>query len=47
VKHFGVISMKNIIPVAFVSAFFALSPAHAGRCGGGEHAHKPEEMASK
>ena len=39
--------MKNIIPVAFVYAFFAFSPAHAGSCGGGEHAHNPEEMASK
>ena len=39
--------MKNIIPVAFVYAFFAFSPAHAGSCGGGEHSHNPEEVASK
>jgi hypothetical protein len=32
---------------AFVSAFFSLSPAHAGNCDGGTHAHNPQEMASK
>jgi Ca2+-binding EF-hand superfamily protein len=39
--------MKNIIPAVFVSTFFALSPAYAGSCGGGDHAHNLEEMASK
>ena len=40
--------MKHIIPAVFVSAFFALSPAYAGSCGGGgDHAHNLQEMASK
>ena len=46
-KHFGLIPMKYVMLAAFVSAFFALSPAHAGNCGGGAHAHNPQEMASK
>jgi hypothetical protein len=39
--------MKYTIPAVVVSALFALSPAHAGSCGGGDHAHNLEEMASK
>ena len=39
--------MKYIIPAVVVSALFALSPAYAGSCGGGDHAHNLEEMASK
>ena len=39
--------MKYIIPAVVVSAFFALSPAYAENCGGGDHAHNLEEMASK
>ncbi|MDE0992126.1 MAG: hypothetical protein OSA23_02935 [Rhodospirillales bacterium] len=39
--------MKHIIPAVFVSAFFAISPAYAGSCGGGDHGHNPQEMASK
>ena len=39
--------MKHIILVVFVSALFALSPAYAGSCEGGEHAHNLQEMASK
>ena len=39
--------MKHIIPAVFVSAFFAISPAYAGSCGGADHGHNPQEMASK
>ena len=39
--------MKHIIPAVFISAFFAISPAYAGSCGGGDHGHNPQEMASK
>ena len=39
--------MKHIIPAVIVSALFALSPAYAGNCGGGNHAHNIQEMASK
>jgi len=39
--------MKHIIPAVFVSALFALSPAYAGSCDGGDHAHNLQEMASK
>ena len=39
--------MKHIIPAVFMSMFFAFSPAYAGSCGGGDHAHNLEEMASK
>ena len=39
--------MKYIIPAAFVIGLFSLSPAHAGGCGKGYHAHSPQEMASK
>lgn len=39
--------MKYIIPAVFVFAFFAISPAYAGSCGGGDHGHNPQEMASK
>ena len=39
--------MKYIIPAVVVSAFFALSPAYAENCGGGDHAHNLHEMASK
>ena len=39
--------MKYIIPAVVVSTFFALSPAYAGNCGGGDHAHNLQEMASK
>ena len=47
VKHFGLIPMKYAVLAAFTSALFALSPANAGNCGGGAHAHNPQEMASK
>jgi hypothetical protein len=46
-KQFGSIPMKYVMSAAFVSAFFSLSPAHAGNCDGGTHAHNPQEMASK
>ena len=39
--------MKHIIPAVFVSAFFAISSAYAGSCGGSDHGHNPQEMASK
>ena len=39
--------MKHIIPAVIVSVLFALSPAYAGSCGGGDHAHNLQEMASK
>ena len=38
--------MKQIIPAVIVSVLFALSPAYAGNCGGGNHAHNIQEMAS-
>ena len=31
----------------FFSAAFVISPAHAGSCSGGAHAHSPQKMASK
>ena len=39
--------MKQIIPAVFASVFFVISPAYAGSCGGGDHGHNPQEMASK
>ena len=39
--------MKHIIPAVIVSVLFALSPAYAGSCDGGDHAHNLQEMASK
>ena len=39
--------MKHIIPAVFVSALFALSPAYAGSCDGGDHARNLQEMAIK
>ena len=39
--------MKHIIPAVIVSVLFALSPAYAGSCDGGGHAHNLQEMASK
>jgi hypothetical protein len=39
--------MKHTIPAVIVSVLFALSPAYAGSCGGEDHAHNLQEMASK
>ena len=39
--------MKHIIPAIILSVFFAFSPAYAGSCDGGGHAHNLQEMASK
>ena len=39
--------MNYIIPAAMASVLFALSPAYAGGCGKGDHAHSLQEMASK
>ncbi|MDC0149209.1 hypothetical protein OAI11_02525 [Rhodospirillales bacterium] len=39
--------MKYILPAVFVSVLFALTPAYAGSCDGGNHAHNLQEMASK
>jgi hypothetical protein len=39
--------VKHIIPGVFVSVLFALSPAYAGSCDVGDHAHNLQEMASK
>lgn len=39
--------MKYIIPMIIASVLFALSPAYAGSCSKGNHAHNLEEMASK
>jgi len=39
--------MKNLLPILIISATFVVSPAHAGSCGTGVHAHIPQEMASK
>jgi hypothetical protein len=46
-KHFGLVFMKNVMLAAFAYALFAQFPAQAGNCGGGAHAHNPQEMASK
>ena len=39
--------MKYIIPAVIVFVLFALLPAYAGNCGGGNHAHNIQVMASK
>ena len=39
--------MKHVFPAVIVSVLFALSPAYAGSCDGGGHAHNLQEMASK
>ena len=39
--------MKYALPLAVMSALFVFSPAHAGSCGGGNHVHSPQEMATK
>ena len=39
--------MKYAIPAAIASVLFSLSPAYAGGCGKGDHAHSLQEMASK
>ena len=39
--------MKHVFPAVIVSVLFALSPAYAGSCGGEDHAHNLQEMASK
>jgi len=46
-EQFGLKLMKNLLPILFISATFLVSPAHAGSCGTGAHAHNPQEMASK
>ena len=45
--HFGLMLMKNLISILFVSTVFVVSPAHAGNCGSGAHTHNLQEMASK
>ena len=39
--------MKYVIPAVLMTALFGFSPAHAGSCGGGDHVHSPQEMATK
>jgi hypothetical protein len=39
--------MKYSLSMLFFSAAFVISPAHAGSCSGGAHAHSPQKMASK
>ena len=39
--------MKYILSAVFASVLFALTPAYAGSCDGGNHAHNLQEMASK
>ena len=39
--------MKYITPAVMAAMLFALSPAYAGSCGKGDHAHSLQEMASK
>ncbi len=39
--------MKYILSAVFASVLFALTPAYAGNCDGGNHAHNLQEMASK
>ena len=39
--------MKYNILAFVLSVSFAFSPAYAGNCGGGDHAHNLQEMASK
>ena len=39
--------MKYILPAVIVSVLFALSPAYAGSCNGGNHAHNFQEMVSQ
>ena len=46
-NHFGLMLMKYVLSMLFVSTVFVVSPAHAGNCGVGAHAHNPQEMASK
>ena len=39
--------MKYTILAALMTALIGFAPAHAGSCGGGNHAHSPLEMATK
>ena len=39
--------MRYTISAVLMSALFGLSPAYAGSCGGGDHVHSPQEMATK
>ena len=39
--------MRYSILAVVISALFGFSPAYAGSCGGSDHVHSPQEMASK
>ena len=39
--------MKHTFIAVFMTALFGFAPAHAGSCGGGNHVHSPQEMATK
>ena len=39
--------MKYTILAVLMTALIGFAPAHAGSCGGGNHVHSPQEMATK
>ena len=39
--------MKYTILAGLMTALVGFAPAHAGSCGGGNHVHSPQEMATK
>ena len=39
--------MKHTILAVLMTALIGFAPAHAGSCGGGNHVHSPQEMATK
>ena len=39
--------MKYTILAVLMTAFTGFAPAQAGSCGGGNHVHSPQEMATK
>ena len=39
--------MKQTMLAVLMTALIGFAPAHAGSCGGGNHVHSPQEMATK
>ena len=39
--------MKHTTLAVLMTALIGFAPAHAGSCGGGNHVHSPQEMATK
>ena len=39
--------MKYTIMAVLMTALIGFAPAYAGSCGGGNHVHSPQEMATK